>query len=113
MGGGPAPTPGTTLRIDEISFVGTGAATRDAALNAAFSAAPNPSPNGCYLLQGLTPAQLAAPLTVLDATGRMVRCEAAAPTAAARTLDLSALPVGIYTVQLLTADGLVTRKLAR
>ena len=106
-------TAGTTLRIDDILFTGTASATRNPALNAALSAAPNPSPDGRYLLQGLTPAQLAAPLTVLDATGRVVRREPALTARAARTLDLSTLPVGIYTVQLLTADGLVTRKLAR
>ena len=65
------------------------------------------------MLQGLAPALLAAPLTVLDATGRVVRRELGAAPAAARSLDLSALPVGVYTVQLLTTDGLVTRKLAR
>ena len=106
-------TAGTTLRIDDVSFTGTATATRNPALNAALSAAPNPSPDGRYLLQGLTPAQLAAPLTVLDATGRVVRREPALTARAARNLDLSTLTPGIYTVQLLTADGLVTRKLAR
>lgn len=109
-------TAGTILRIDDIAFTGTATATRNAVLNAAFSAAPNPSPDGHYLLQGLAPALLAAPLTVLDATGRVVRREpASAPAAAgtARALDLSALPAGIYTAQLFTTDGLVTRKLAR
>ena len=109
-------TAGTTLRIDDIAFTGTATATRNAVLNAAFNAAPNPSPDGRYLLQGLAPALLAAPLTVLDATGRVVRREPASAPAAAgttRALDLSALPAGIYTAQLFTADGLVTRKLAR
>lgn len=106
-------TVGTMLRLDDLAFTGTATATRDAALNAAFTAAPNPSPDGRFQLQGLAPALLAAPLTVLDATGRVVRREPAAPAAAARTLDLSALPPGVYTVLLFTADGLVTRKLAR
>ena len=106
-------TVGTTLRVDDISFTGTVAATRNPALSAAFTAAPNPSPDGRYLLQGLAPAQLAAPLTVLDATGRVVRREPASAARPDRTLDLSPLPAGIYTVQLLTADGLLTRKLVR
>ena len=106
-------TAGTTLRIDDISFTGTATSTRNPELSAAFSAAPNPSPDGRYLLQGLAPALLAAPLTVLDATGRVVRREPAIAASATRTLDLGTLPAGIYTVQLATADGLLTRKLAR
>ncbi len=104
---------GTILRIDDISFTGTATATRNPQLNAALSAAPNPSPDGRYLLQGLAPALLAAPLTVLDATGRVVRREPALAARPDRALDLSTLPVGVYTVQLDTADGLVTRKLVR
>ena len=56
---------------------------------------------------------MAAPLSVLDATGRVVHREAAPPLATARLLDLHDLPPGIYTVQLLTAQGLVVRKLLR
>ena len=104
---------GTTLSIDYVVFAGTATATRDAALNAAISIAPNPSPDGRFLLSAEA-ALLAAPLTVLDATGRVVLHEAAPATVApARTLDLSGLPGGIYTVQLLTPRGLVTRKLVR
>ena len=107
-------TAGTTLQVDDVTFTGTVTATRDAALDAAFTAAPNPSPDGRFVLRGLAPALLAAPLTVLDATGRVVRRDAIIPVAvAARNLDLSALPAGVYTVQLLTTDGLVTRKLVR
>ena len=107
-------TSGTVLRIDDIAFTGTASATRDAGgLAAAFSAAPNPSPDGRYTLQGLDPALLSAPLTVLDAAGRVVRRER--PTAQDRTrvLDLSALPGGLYHVQLFTPDGLITRRLLR
>ena len=107
-------TVGTVLRIDDITLLGTVTATRDAALTAALTAAPNPSPDGRYALAGLEPALLAAPLTVLDATGRVVRREpAASPAAAVRLLDLSELPTGIYTVQLFTPAGLITRKLRR
>lgn len=107
-------TSGTVLRIDDIAFTGQASATRDAGgLAAAFSAAPNPSPDGRYTLQGLDPALLSAPLTVLDAAGRVVRRER--PTARDRTrvLDLSALPGGLYHVQLFTTDGLITRRLTR
>ena len=107
-------TTGTTLRIDDIAFTGTATATRDAALNATLTVAPNPSPDGRYQLSSPTAGLLAAPLTVLDATGRVVRREAIAPAATTvRPLDLSALPSGIYVLQLLTPTGLVTRRLTR
>ena len=106
-------TTGTVLRIDDISFSGTATPTRDAVLAAAFSAAPNPSPDGRYALQGLAPTLLSAPMAVLDAAGRVVHCEPAAPQGPTRPLDLSDLPAGLYTVQLFTSDGMVTRKLAR
>ncbi|WP_375418348.1 T9SS type A sorting domain-containing protein [uncultured Hymenobacter sp.] len=106
---------GTVLQIDDISFTGTATATRDAKLAAAISVWPNPSPDGRYVLGATEPALLAAPLTVLDATGRIVRREAAPGRSAAptRALDLSGLPAGIYTLQLATPRGLVTRKLVR
>ena len=108
-------TVGTVLRIDDITLLGTVTATRDAVLNAALTVAPNPSPDGRYQLITSEPGLLNAPLAVLDATGRVVRREPAASPAAttARPLDLSELPAGIYTVQLFTHAGLVTRKLSR
>jgi len=108
------PTAGTALFIDDVAVVGTATATHAAAA-AAISVSPNPSPDGRYVLSTTEAGLLAAPLTVLDATGRVVRREDAPRLAAAasRTLDLSALPGGIYTVQLFTPRGLVTRKLTR
>jgi len=108
-------TAGTTLLIDDLTFVGTAAATRDAALSAALSIAPNPSPDGRYVLSSTEADLLTAPLSVLDATGRVVLRQAAPGRAAAptRPLDLSGLPVGFYTVQLASPRGLVTRKLVR
>jgi|SRR6476661_329851 len=108
-GGADMPTPGTALYIDNLRFTGTSAA-RDAKLDAALSVYPNPS-TGRFTLNSTEPALLAAPLTVMDATGRCVlRAEAARP-AATRALDLSGQPGGIYTLQLQTAEGIVTRKL--
>lgn len=106
---------GSVLRVDDISFTGTATAVRDPALNAALGVAPNPSPDGRYLLSAPTePALLSASLVVLDATGRIVRREGAAPRpTATRALDLGGLPPGIYTLQLFTPRGLVTRKLSR
>ena len=104
-------TVGTVFQVDDIVFTGTATATRDAALAAALTVAPNPSPGGRYLLRAPA-ALLAAPLAVVDATGRVVRREAA-PAAAAptRALDLSGLAAGVYTLQLFTSKGLITNKL--
>ncbi|MGI4883388.1 MAG: T9SS type A sorting domain-containing protein [Janthinobacterium lividum] len=105
-------TAGTVFLVDDVSFTGTATATRDAALSATLSVAPNPSADGRYVLSGAAPALLAAPLAVVDATGRVVRREAArAGNAATRALDLSGLAAGLYTLQLLADQGLLTKKL--
>ena len=106
-------TVGTVLRIDDITFTGTATATRDAALSAALAITPNPSPDGRYQLSSTEPALLAAPLSVLDATGRVVRHEEVPPLATPRLLDLHDQPPGIYTVQLFTPQGVVVRRLLR
>jgi hypothetical protein len=108
-------TLGTTLLINDISFGGIATATRDAALAASISVSPNPSTDGRYTFHAPEPGLLAAPLTVLDATGRVVRREVAprpSATGAGRTLDLSDLSKGLYTVQLLTNRGMVTKKVS-
>ncbi|OGX90355.1 T9SS type A sorting domain-containing protein [Hymenobacter coccineus] len=104
-------TAGTVFQVDDVAFTGTATATRDAALAAALTVAPNPSPGGRYVLRAPA-ALLAAPLAVVDAAGRTVRREGA-PTAgtAARTLDLAGLAAGVYTLQLFTDKGLITKKL--
>ncbi len=105
------PVAGTVFQVDDVSFVGTATATRDAALSATLTVAPNPSADGRYLLHA-SPTLLAAPLAVVDATGRVVRREAALASAAAtRSLDLSGLAAGLYTLQLFAGQGLVTQKL--
>ena len=107
-------TVGTTLRIDDLTFIGGTTATRNAANAADVTFSPNPSPNGRFTIGATQPELLAAPLAVLDGLGRMVHREAApAGTTVARVLDLSHLPAGLYTVQLFTAQGLITRRLAR
>ncbi|TDN37121.1 T9SS type A sorting domain-containing protein [Hymenobacter sp. UV11] len=105
------PVVGTVFQVDDVSFTGTVTATRDAALSAALTVAPNPSPDGRYLLHA-PPTLLAGALAVTDATGRVVRREAALATSApTRALDLSGLAAGFYTLQLLANQGLVTKKL--
>ena len=101
---------GTVLQVDDVAFAGTVTATRDAALAAVLTASPNPSRGGRFVLRAPA-ALLAAPLAVVDATGRIVRCEDAPRAAATRALDLSGLAAGVYTLQLFTGKGLVTRQL--
>ena len=74
--------------------------------------APNPTEGRAALL--LTqPLTAAAPLLIFDATGRQV-LETTVPAGATRhELDLTALPVGVYAVRLLTPEGTVTRRLVR
>lgn len=104
-------TAGTVFQVDDVSFTGTVTATRNAALSAALTAFPNPSLGGHYVLQA-PPALLAAPLAVVDATGRVVHREnATAQPPATRPLDLSGLAAGLYTLQLFATEGLVTQKL--
>lgn len=107
-------TAGTTLVVDDVVLVNTVTATRASAdLSAGLGAYPNPSASGAYTLSYASePALLAAPLAVVDATGRVVRRENAlrAP-AATRALDLKGLPGGLYTLQLFTDKGLIAKKL--
>ncbi|AWM33097.1 T9SS type A sorting domain-containing protein [Hymenobacter nivis] len=104
-------TAGTVFQIDDVAFTGTATATRDAALAAALTVAPNPGPGGRYVLRAPA-ALLAAPLAVVDATGRTVRREGPpAAAATARPLDLAGLAAGVYTLQLFTSKGLITKKL--
>ena len=111
---------GTIWRVDDISFTGAAAgsaapAQPAAALAATLSVFPNPSDDGRYELSATEPALLAVPLVVLDAHGLVVRRESALQSvpAGSRTLDLSGLPRGLYTVQFFTPSGLVTRRLSR
>lgn len=108
-------TAGTTLVVDDVVLVNnTVTATRASAdLSAGLGAYPNPSAGGAYTLSYPSePALLAAPLAVVDATGRVVRRESAlrAP-AATRALDLRGLAGGLYTLQLFTDKGLIAKKL--
>jgi len=109
-----APTVGTTLLVDNVGISSTIAATRaSAATQELLAVAPNPSPAGHFVISSPTrPGLAAAPLTVLDALGRTVAQQPAqaAPTAT-RPLDLSHLPLGIYTLRLATAEGILTRQL--
>ena len=107
-----AATAGTTLFIDDISFVtGTGTATRAGLLDAPVSVSPNPSADGRFLLHSPEPALLAAPFTVTDMAGRVVLQSPTASPATSRTIDLGTHAAGLYTLQLQTDRGTVVRKL--
>lgn len=108
-------TPGTTLLIDDITMVGTALSSRDKVAGAsALTVYPNPSTDGLFTLGAAQePALLKSALTVTDATGRKVLTQPAASTVAngVRTLDLRGRPAGVYTLQLTTPEGPVTRRL--
>ncbi|MCC2547156.1 T9SS type A sorting domain-containing protein [Hymenobacter sp. BT175] len=105
----------TALFVDEITMVGTAGplSTGDAKQNAQLALFPNPSATGRFTLTSTEePAILTAPLTVSDATGRVVlRQSAGANTGAGRFVDLQGRPAGIYTLRLDTPRGPLTRKL--
>jgi hypothetical protein len=107
-------TAGTTLLVDDMALINPTLATRaGAATQDLVQVAPNPSPAGRFLLS--SPAQpdlAAAPLAVFDVTGRLVqRQPAQAVPGTGRTLDLSGLPLGIYTLRLDTKQGSIVRQL--
>ncbi|MVN78310.1 T9SS type A sorting domain-containing protein [Hymenobacter sp. HMF4947] len=105
---------GTTLQLDDITFSNTALAVRaDASLQELLSVAPNPSPAGRFVVSSPAQPELAAaPLTVFDVTGREVLRQAAQATPTAeRVLDLSTLPLGIYTLRLDSKQGALVRQL--
>lgn len=112
-GGGSSPTAGTTLTIDDIALVGTAATTRDAQADAALSVYPTHSAEGRFTLNASThPALLSSPLTVTDATGRVVLRQGATATSGTRPVELPRnTATGLYLLRLDTPSGPLTRKL--
>ncbi|MDO7877172.1 T9SS type A sorting domain-containing protein [Hymenobacter sp. ASUV-10] len=104
------PHPGTALYIDDVSLRGTALATRTKVASD-LRIYPNPSTSGIFELSTAEAALLTAPLSVCDATGRVVLREDKARATANRRIDLSGRPAGIYSLQLSTSKGVVTRKL--
>ena len=107
-------TAGTTLLVDDFALLNPTLATRaGAATHDLVQVVPNPSPAGRFVLS--SPAQpdlAAAPLAVFDDLGRLVqRHPAQAVPGASRALDLSGLPLGIYTLRLDTRQGSLVRQL--
>ncbi|WP_210517067.1 T9SS type A sorting domain-containing protein [Hymenobacter terricola] len=105
---------GNTLLVDDIAMTGTAAATRDAQLQAAVSAYPNPSASGLFTLAGpQDPTLPAAPFTVTDALGRVVLQQAAQPASgpAGRIIDLRPQPAGLYVLRLDTSRGQIIKQL--
>lgn len=99
-------TAGTTLFIDNVTMVGVATSNRTALDTRSLQVYPNPSASGVFALQADEPALRAAPYSVLDITGRIVRTAAAAtPAAAPRTIDLRGQAAGLYTLRLDTSDG--------
>lgn len=106
-------TPGNTLLIEDIALTGTVTATRDARLQTAVSAYPNPSASGLFTLSASETGLLAGPFTVTDALGRVVLRQPAAPTNTdTRSIDLHQQPTGLYSLCLETPKGLITHRLS-
>jgi hypothetical protein len=107
-------TAGTTLLVDDVTLINPTLATRaGAATQDLVLVAPNPSPAGRFVLSSPEQPDLAAaPLAVFDVTGRLVqRQPAQAVPGTGRPLDLSSLPLGIYTLRLDTKQGSIVRQL--
>jgi hypothetical protein len=104
------PHPGTALYIDDVSLRGTALATRTKVASD-LRIYPNPSASGIFELNTAEAALLSAPLNVCDVTGRVVLHQEPARPTPTRRIDLSGHPAGIYTLQLSTNKGVVTRKL--
>jgi hypothetical protein len=107
-------TAGNTLFVDDIALTGTVTATRDAQLQAAVAAYPNPSSTGLFALSASEAALLTAPFTVTDALGRVVLRQPAAPAdgSGTRAVDLRAQAAGVYCLRLETPRGIVVKQLA-
>jgi hypothetical protein len=90
-------------------------ATSAARASTALAVYPNPTPDGHLLLE-LTGYQEAVSVRVLNAVGQQVYAGTVAGSAPSRkqTLDLSALPSGVYILQARTASGSVdVRRIVR
>ncbi len=93
----------------EQTVIITGLPT-DVAARVGLTLAPNPTSDG-YLTVRLNAAAQPQPLTVVDALGRVVFRATLAPGATTHSLNLRALPTGVYGVQVLTPTGIAARRL--
>ncbi|UOR05971.1 T9SS type A sorting domain-containing protein [Hymenobacter aerilatus] len=99
-------TAGTTFLIDNVTMVGVATSNRTALDTHSLNVYPNPSTSGVFALQADEPALRAAPYSILDVTGRVVRtATATSATTAPRTIDLRGQAAGLYTLRLDTSDG--------
>ncbi|NVO31959.1 T9SS type A sorting domain-containing protein [Hymenobacter lapidiphilus] len=106
--------PTVQMFIDDVQLVGAVTGNRTPVAAAALQVYPNPSATGEFSLASLTDAALStAPLTVTDATGRLVlrQAAAAASESRGRLVDLRAQRPGVYLLRLEAPTGPVVRKL--
>lgn len=89
----------------------TGTATALAAATG-FQLYPNPTTDGRVLIE-VAAASVPQPVLVLDAVGRVVVRATVPAAAVTHALDLRALPVGVYSVRVLTPAGPAVRRLVR
>lgn len=87
---------------------------RDAALQNALRAYPNPNASGLFKVDLGSELKAGAQLMVVDALGRQVAAQALTASAVGSrtlTLDLSGQKTGVYTLQVRTDAGIATQKL--
>jgi len=87
-------------------------AARTAANGPALNVYPNPTPDGRLQVE-LAGYPNAIELTVINALGQSVFHQSAAAGSQPLTLDLSALPAGVYALQGRSADGITVRRFVR
>ena len=102
-------TPNVEANISAYALQGAVLAATPAKTTPTWGLFPSPT-TGEVSLQ--LPQPTTGELTVLDALGRVLY-HASLARQTTQTLNLSALPAGIYTVQLTTADGRSTQRLPK
>ena len=100
---------GNNMYIDNINITNA-TDVKDLDLNSFVNVYPNPSP-GMVNVEVETSAGPEMEIRVVDVLGRTITAlKKQGQTSGTYTFDLSAQPAGIYFVQLITANGVVTRK---
>ena len=103
--GGCASAPSNAIAV---TYTGT----RTASLNGvSLLVYPNPTPDGRLTLELTGPQAKASQLDVLNALGQAVQRRALAPGTA--TLSLAPLAPGVYTLRVLTEQGILTQRVVR
>ncbi len=102
--GGCASAPSAT---QAVTVVGTAA---EVAIATGFQLYPNPTTDGRVTLE-IVAGTTAQPVAIFDAVGRVVFRSTVPAATNSLTLDVRALPTGVYSVRVLTVGGVAVRRL--